>query len=417
MRNFFFLAALLVLAACDKDSPGGRSAGTRPGECILTARFDAPGCECFTAWLLKATDVNPLEPHLRCPRCRRVEFHPEAQSGWDLKDKMCKCGGRMEPDGQDIPIETCLLGEGDFFEYFRCPVDIDFLEEAENTVLTYGEQFFAMEIFREEEEKGLVTHPETGQVVTDPDTGEKIPYHHLPFSVLMFRPKKKAAARRPGKIAGPSDIIDWGRRAGLPVIVLEGGFIDPPYLALPSPFRSSPDELVRQDIMERALKDYWDYHSVVLEIHTDMKVPDLAQYFGKLTFGKFISLICAVNNVYLTSGPEELAEKCGFAEMTDMPTSMEDLWKIISSSAAYPGYMSGTAGEILMKTQNGKYLAGRDYLEGPSERDRKLFREMNLPDWFETYAANIITLCYRTPYINLGIRILEDARRKIREGK
>ena len=43
MRNFFFLAALLVLAACDKDSPGGRSAGTRPGECILTARFDAPG--------------------------------------------------------------------------------------------------------------------------------------------------------------------------------------------------------------------------------------------------------------------------------------------------------------------------------------------------------------------------------------
>lgn len=43
MRNFLILAALLALAACNKSGPGGATAGTVRGECLLTARFDAPG--------------------------------------------------------------------------------------------------------------------------------------------------------------------------------------------------------------------------------------------------------------------------------------------------------------------------------------------------------------------------------------
>ncbi len=380
------------------------------------ARFDAPGAECFVAWLLGATDVNPLEPHLRCPKCHRVEFHPEVQSGWDLKDQLCECGGRMEPDGQDVPVETCILGDGDLYEYFRCPVDIDFLGEAEKIILTYGEQFFNMEIFREEEDDDFMRGPE-GQIITDPETGKKIPVHYLPFSVLMFRPKKKAAPRKLSKISGPTDIENWGRRAGLPVISLQGGFIEPSYLSLPSPFRSSPDELVRQDIMERALRDYWDHWSVVLEDRTNLKFPDLNTWKGKLTFGKYVSLICSVNNLYMTSGPEELAEKCGFADMTDMPLSFEDLWASILKSTAYPDYMSGPICEILFKARNGQYLSGRDYLHGIPPRDKKMIRELNFPDWFETYASNVFCLCWRTPYIHMGIQLLEDARRKIREGK
>ena len=379
------------------------------------ARFDASGCECFTAWLLGATDVNPLEPHLWCPKCHKVIFHPEVQSGWDLKEETCECGGRMEPDGQDIPVETDIMGEGYMFESFRCPVDQDFMDETERIILTYGEQFFMMERYHEKEETGYETDPESGKPVYDPETGKKITYHSLPMRALMFRQKKKAAIRKPEKITGPAELINWGRRMGQPVIVLLGGFVEPPYLSKPSPFRSTPDELVRQDIMERALREYWNYHSAVMEERAEIKFPDLEPYIGKLTFGKFITLICSVNTLYLTSGPEELAEKTGYADLTDLPLSMEDLWKLISRSAAYPGYMSGAASEILLKIRAGKYLSGRDYLEGIQPRDRKLFREMNLPDWFETYASNVFMLCWRTPYIDLGIRLLEDARRKIRE--
>ena len=42
MKNFLILAALLSLAACNKSGVGDASAGTAGGECLLTARFDAP---------------------------------------------------------------------------------------------------------------------------------------------------------------------------------------------------------------------------------------------------------------------------------------------------------------------------------------------------------------------------------------
>ena len=271
-----------------------------------------------------------------------------------------------------------------------------------------------MEKYREQEKEEYETDPESGQPVLDPETGKKILVRSLPVTSLMFRPKKKAKARKPEKISGPAELVNWGRRTGQPVIVLLSGFYEPPYLAKPSPFRSTPDKLVRQDVMERALKDYWKYHGEVMAVRTDLKFPDLEPYLGNLTFARFVSLICSVNSLYLCGGPEKLAEKCGFSDLTELPLSMEDLWKLISRSAAYPGYMSGAAGEILMKVRAGRYLCGPG-LPGVHPRDRKLFREMGLPDWFETYASAVFSLCWRTPYIDLGIRLLEDARRKIQE--
>ena len=380
------------------------------------ARFAAPGSECFVSWLLGATDVNPMEPHLRCPKCKKVVFHPEVQSGWDLKDEFCECGGRMEPDGQNIPVETCVISAEHLYEFFRCPVDTDYIDEASRIILNCGEQYFAMEQFREEEREEYETDPETGGFVIDPETGKKILNHYMPMSALIFKPKKKQKNRKPERIPGPAELVDWGYKPGQPSIVLMGGFIDPPYLQKPGPFRSSPDELVRQEIMERALKDYWAYHSAEMEERTGLKFPDLERYKGKLTFGKYITLICSVNTLYMTSGPEELAEITGKADLTELPLSIEDIWTLISRSTAYPGYMSGATTEIMLKTAHGNYLAG-DYLPGIQERDRKLFREMGLPDWYETYAGNVFAVCWRTPYIDLGIRMLEDARQKIREGK
>lgn len=376
------------------------------------AGFDPSGAICFTAWLLGATEVNPLEPHLYCPKCHRVEFHPEAVSGWDLPEKLCECGSRMIPDGQDIPVETCILGGGNPYDFFRCGTDESFMPEAERIILEYGEQFFNMERYHENGSEDIERSPE-GYPVHDPLTGKTIPVRHLPMTSLMFRQKKKSGIRKPEKITGPAALENWGRRIGQPVIVLLGGFYGPHYLSKPSPFKSTPDELVRQDVMERALEDYWKYRQAEAELVSDLQLPDLRPFTGKLNFGKFISLICAANNLYMTSGPEELAEKIGFSDFTEMPLSMEELWKVICSRAAFPGYMSGAAGEILCNTGMGKYLCA-EFRQGIGPRERRLFREMNLPDWFEVYASNIMDLCFRGICVDLGIRLLEDARRKIR---
>ncbi len=61
----------------------------------------------FVAFLLGATEVNPLEPHYYCPACKKTEFVRDAASGWDLEPKVCTCGKAYIRDGHSIPFDTC----------------------------------------------------------------------------------------------------------------------------------------------------------------------------------------------------------------------------------------------------------------------------------------------------------------------
>lgn len=65
----------------------------------------------LAAFLYDVTEVNPLAPHYRCPKCRHFEYSndPNCYSGSDLPEKKCPvCGEPMIHDGQEIPFETFL---------------------------------------------------------------------------------------------------------------------------------------------------------------------------------------------------------------------------------------------------------------------------------------------------------------------
>ena len=90
----------------------------------------------LVAYLLGATEVNPLKPHYYCPNCRAVTFVPDSADGWDLPSRRCACGRIMTGDGHRIPYETYrhVVHRSTSFDVSTSP---RFLETAKGIVKEY----------------------------------------------------------------------------------------------------------------------------------------------------------------------------------------------------------------------------------------------------------------------------------------
>ena len=64
---------------------------------------------CFTAYLLGASEINPLPPHYYCKACKRVEWADEDNCVFDMRGtRTCECGATMRADGYHLPYETYI---------------------------------------------------------------------------------------------------------------------------------------------------------------------------------------------------------------------------------------------------------------------------------------------------------------------
>lgn len=102
----------------------------------------------LVATLAGITEVNPLDPHYRCPSCKKVIWGERADydCGLDMPDMSCpNCGTEMIKDGFTIPFAT-FLG----FDGTKEPdIDLNFAGEYQSTAHKYvGEIFGEKNVFK-----------------------------------------------------------------------------------------------------------------------------------------------------------------------------------------------------------------------------------------------------------------------------
>ena len=227
----------------------------------------------FAATMCGISEVNPLPPHYRCPKCNYAEFDHTGKygSGYDLPPKNCpECGEKLIPDGQDIPFETFLGFGGNK----QPDIDLNFSGEYQPRAHAYvGELFGGTHTFKAGTIGAYQDKNAYGvcRKICE-ERGEPFTQAHLAYMSRDIIGVKRTTSQHPGGIvviAKEMDVYEF-TPIQFPANKTDGGIITTHF-----DFRAMHDTILKLDILGHAdptvLRMLSDITGVTI---TDIPIPD-----------------------------------------------------------------------------------------------------------------------------------------------
>ena len=227
----------------------------------------------FAATMCGISEVNPLPPHYRCPKCNYAEFDNSGKygSGYDLPPKCCpECGEKLIPDGQDIPFETFLGFKGDK----QPDIDLNFSGEYQPRAHAYvGVLFGGTHTFKAGTIGAYQDKNAYGvcRKICE-EKGEPFTQAHLAYMARDIIGVKRTTSQHPGGIvviAKEMDIYEF-TPIQFPANKTDGGIITTHF-----DFRAMHDTILKLDILGHADPTVLRMLQEITGVNvTDIPIPD-----------------------------------------------------------------------------------------------------------------------------------------------
>lgn len=127
----------------------------------------------FVAFLMGASEINPLRPHYYCPGCHRIQFVDGVSCGWDLPAGKCSCGRELVRDGHNIPFETLrpIICQA---AHYDISVSQNFYQAAKEMISDYfqGNKVVTLK----KQEPGIRTYIIPDAEISNLEDGQELPF-------------------------------------------------------------------------------------------------------------------------------------------------------------------------------------------------------------------------------------------------
>lgn len=311
---------------------------------LMTVRGCVNGS--FVAWLLGATDINPLVPHSYCPNCKKIKFYPDAFNGWDLAEEECSCGEMLSLDGHGLPFGTYCEKSGSIFTSIDIVIPERIASEAWREILSSVQE-----------------HYTCNRHVSKQDESTGFPGN---FSTLYLHPRKNDVIYKDiEEVPEISDSMNWKILTEVPHITVLGSRNDRLVVdSIPKPHEIINDSLIQRVREEKSAMAY--------------------KYSGPLTFQGLVQAEAA-SHMTLVEGCDldNLARSYGLKGYAELPLTREDVWKLVMDAQ---NGSEAIAADIVFNLRRGKYS------KKLTDRDRSTMRRTGLPEWFPEYASSVVYL-------------------------